>query len=97
MAIVLVVDMDSYGFRKSIAQYLNDFILSNHSQERDGFINYEFVMILGAFSIRDSVLNKSINDTEHVLCYNQGDDLTLIITQYKGVKYLVRFKEIFTC
>ena len=94
--VVLVVNIDSYGFRKSIAQYLDYSTLSNHSREQDGFIKYEFVMKIGAFSIRDSVLNGSINDAEQVLRYNQGDGLTLISTQYKGIKYLVRFKDIFT-
>ena len=53
-------------------------------------------MIIGAFSIRDSVLNGAINEAEHVLRCNQVNGLTLISTQYNGLKYHVRFKDIFT-
>ena len=53
-------------------------------------------MKIGAFSIRDSVLNGAINEAEQVLRYNQGDGLTLISTQYNGLKYNVCFKDVFT-
>ena len=92
----LVVDNDSYGFRKGIAQYIDNDVLCNHSQEQGGEFKYEFHMTIGAFAIRDSVLNGAINKAEQVLWYNQGDGLTLISTQYNGLKYNVRFKDVFT-
>ena len=94
--VVLVVDNDSYGFRKGIAQYIDNDVLSNHSREQGGEFKYEFLMTIGAFSIRDSVLNGTINEAEQVHRYNQGDSLTLISTQYNGLKYHVRFKYVFT-
>ena len=42
------------------------------------------------------MLNGAINEAEQVLRYNKGDGLTLISTQYNGLKYHVRFKDIFT-
>ena len=57
-------------------------------------MKYKFVMKSAAFSIRDSVLNGDVNDAEQVLRYNQGDGLTLISTQYNGIRYPVRFNDI---
>ena len=94
--VVLVVDMESYGFWRSIAQYLDDTVLVDHSMEQDGLVKYEFVMKIGAFATHDLVSNGSLDDREQLLRYNQGDGLTLVSAQYKGLKYLVRFKDIFT-
>ena len=86
---VLVVDMNSYGFQKSIEQYIDNSVLVDHSREHDGFIKYKFMIKVDASSIQDHVSNGSINDAVQVLRYNQGGGLTLISTQYKGIKYLV--------
>ena len=65
--VVLVVDMESYGFRRSIAQYLDDTDLVDHSMEQDGLVKYEFVMKIGAFATRDLVSNGSLDDREQLL------------------------------
>ena len=88
--------MESYGFRRSIAQYLDDTVLVDHSMEQDGLVKYEFAIKIGAFATRDLVSNGSLDDREQLLRYNQGDGLTLVSAQYKDLKYLVCFKDIFT-
>ena len=89
------MDKNSNRFEKNINQYLEDNTFYTHSREQEGSIKYEFMMKIRAFSTRDRVLDGSINDAEHVLRYNQGDGLTLISTQYVGMRYLVQSKDIF--
>ena len=87
--VVLVVDKILHGFDKSIARYLEDSILDSYSRKQIWSSKYEFMMKIGAFSIHDQVLKVSLYETKQVFRYNQGGELTLISTQYMGLKYLV--------
>ena len=54
--------------------------------EQDGLVKYEFAMKVGVFATRDLVSNGSLDDREQLLRYDEGDGLTLVSAQYKGLK-----------
>ena len=94
--VVLVVDMESHGFRRSIAQYLDDTVQVDHSMKQDGLVKYQFPIKIAVFVIRDLVSNGSLDDRDQVLRYNQGDGLTLVSKHGKYLKYFGCFKDLFT-
>ena len=85
--VILVVDVSSYGFKKSIRDFLDDDTLALHSREQLDESKYEFSMVLKAFSIRNELLAGSISVKEQILRYNQGDGITLWSNEYPGLIY----------
>ena len=51
--IVLVVDKELFGFKKSISDYLVKYDIDLHSRVQNGVIKFEFLMRVTAFHIRD--------------------------------------------
>ena len=62
--VVLVVDYNSFGFKKIINHCIDDDILQSHSRQQRDKTKYEFSMKLTAFSIKDAVLDGSISPEE---------------------------------
>ena len=58
-------------------------------------MKYEFCINVTAFHIKEAVLDRSLGPKDQLLRYNQGDGITLRSDQYAGLKYKVRFKDIF--
>ena len=59
--------MELHGFRRSIAQYLDNTVLVDHSMEHDSLVKYKFPMKIAAFTIRDLVSNGLLDDRVQVL------------------------------
>ena len=93
--VILVVDDASFGFKKSISDYIDDDILLIHSRQQQDKLKYEFSMKLTAFNIKEAVLDGSLSAKDQLLRYKQGDGITLRSVEDHGLKYNVCFKDFF--
>jgi len=93
--LVLVIDRESFGFKKSIGEYLDYNQLLLHSRIQNGCTKYEFLMNVVAFSIHDQYLTGAISFKDKLNRYSQGDRLSLCSKEYLGLCYNVRLKDLF--
>lgn len=83
-------------FQKSISDYLANYNIDLHSQVQNDLTKFEFLIRVTVFHICDEVLNGSVVVKDWLMRYNQGDGLTLVSTQYHGLRYNVRLKDVFS-